>query len=119
MITIANFETAESAHLFRMFLQARGIEASLLDEHLVQLCWHYSVAIGGVRVVLHDPDDRDEAIAAREEYFAAISSNPSLVAIVRGWPIVLLLSWFMGGPLLVFGRKHLNGPATQDGPLPG
>jgi hypothetical protein len=33
MTTIASFPTPEDAHLFRAFLESRGIEGVLLDEH--------------------------------------------------------------------------------------
>ncbi len=107
METIASFETAETAHLFRTYLESMGIRASLLDEHVVQLFWHYSQAIGGVRVVVHDPDDIPAALEARREFRAAVTSGPSIVTTVRAWPVVLLLSWWIGGPFPIFGRKRV------------
>ncbi len=105
MHTIARFQTPEEAHLFRSFLEAREIPAYVFDEHMVQLCWHYSNAIGGVRVVVSG-DDFEEASQALEEYRGAIRSGPSMVASVRGWPVVLLLSIFLGMPVLLFGRSR-------------
>lgn len=107
MNVIAQFDSPEDAHLFKMFLGSRGIESIVLDENVAQLCWHYRQATGGVRVVLNDPEDFPEAEEARAEYFNAINESPSLVTEVKWWPIVLLLSWAVGGPLLVFGRRAI------------
>jgi hypothetical protein len=104
MTTVATFTVAEDAHLFRSFLESRGIEAHVLDENMVQLFWHYSNALGGVRVVV-DELDVEEARAAYQEYMAALREGPYPVAPVRGWPVVIVLSIAMGIPLLIFGRS--------------
>jgi len=56
MITIATFSKPEEAHLFRMRLEAGGIPAFVQDEHLIQMNWLYSNAIGGVRVQIFEED---------------------------------------------------------------
>ena len=56
MTTIATFTTPEDAHLFRAYLGDLGIEASLKDEHFIQLFCYYSNTIGGVRIVVDDAD---------------------------------------------------------------
>ena len=103
MTTVATFTTPEDAHLFRMFLESRGIRGVLLDEYFVQLFWNYSNAIGGVRLVVED-EDRDDATAAYQEYMEALRSGPYPLQTVRGWPAVVLLSILVGAPLIVFGR---------------
>ena len=108
MKTIARFDAPEDAYLFRAFLDARGVDSSVLDEHVAQLFWHYRAATGGVRVVVHDEDDVPAAEEARREYFETINAKPSVTSEVRWWPIVLLLSWAVGGPLLLFGRRYLH-----------
>lgn len=108
MQTIARFDAPEDAYLFRAFLDSRGIQASVLDEHVAQLCWHYRAATGGVRVVIHDEEDVPEAEVARQEYFQSINAQPSVTSEVRWWPIILLLSWVVGGPLLLFGRRAIR-----------
>ena len=69
MKTIARFDAPEDAYLFRAFLDAQGVDASVLDENVAQLFWHYRAATGGVRVVIHDEDDLSAAEEARREYF--------------------------------------------------
>lgn len=108
MTTIATFVTAEDAHLFRMFLESREIEARVLDEYLVQVCWHYSNAIGGVRVAVMD-EDANEAAELYQEYMEALRDGPYPLRAVRAWPLVVLLSLAVGAPLILFGRI-LNKP---------
>lgn len=103
MTTIATFTTAEDAHLFRMFLGSRGIEARVLDEYLVQLCWHYSNAIGGVRVSVAD-DEEEVATTIYQEYMDAIRKGPYPSRPVRAWPLMLVLSIAFGAPLIIFER---------------
>ena len=56
MVTIAQFGKPEEAHLLRLRLGAAGIDAHVLDENLVQWYWYYTLAIGGVRVQVHEED---------------------------------------------------------------
>lgn len=103
MTTIATFPTPEDAHLFRAFLGANEIDASVLDEHFVQLFWSYSNSIGGVRVVVGDPDAEDANNLYRT-YMEALRTGPYPLHPVRAWPIVLLLSLMLGAPCILFGR---------------
>ena len=115
MTTIATFTTPEDAHLFRAYLGAQGIEGFLLDEYLVQLFWYYSNAIGGVRVVVDDAD-AEAATKAYETYMAALRTGPYPLNPVRAWPVVFLMSLFVGIPLILFGRHKRRGPATSNPP---
>ena len=104
MTIIATFPTPEDAHLFRAFLESRGMEGFLLDEYVTQLFWHYSNAIGGVRFAVHD-DDADDAVVIYQEYMTSLRAGPYPVEPVRGWPLVILLSLVVGAPFLIFGRR--------------
>jgi rubredoxin len=70
--TIATFSKPEEAHLFRTRLEAVGIPAFVQDEHIIQMDWLWSNALGGVRVQIAD-DDLGEA----REFLAADSPQPS------------------------------------------
>lgn len=107
MTTIATFTVPEEAHLFRTFLESRGIEGFVLDENFVQLFWHYSNAIGGVRLTVDD-EDAEDAAAAYHEYITALGTGPYPERPVRVWPAVALISLIIGAPLLLFGRRHAN-----------
>ena len=104
MTTIATFTVPEDAHLFRTFLASRGIEGFVLDENFVQMAWHYSNAIGGVRVAVDD-DDAAEAAGLYQEYSGALRQGPYPMAPARAWPVVALVSILVGIPLLIFGRR--------------
>ncbi len=104
MTTIATFLTPEDAHLFRAYLESRGIEGFLLDEYVVQLFWIYSNTIGGVRVAVNETD-ADAATSAYESYMAALREGPYPLQPVRAWPVVLVLSLILSVPFLLFGRK--------------
>lgn len=104
MRTIARFQQAEDAHLLRSLLGSRGVEAGVLDEHLIQIAWTYSDAIGGVRVVVADSQS-DEAVEVYREYLDALVENPRPVTVARAWPMVLLMYFTLGVPALIFGRR--------------
>ena len=57
--------------MFRTRLEAVGIEAFVQDEHVVQLYWLYSNAIGGVRVQIADED-----VESAREFVAADVPQP-------------------------------------------
>ncbi|HEY8991281.1 MAG TPA: hypothetical protein VIM46_04850 [Luteolibacter sp.] len=107
MQTLARFDAPEDAYLFRAFLESRGIAATVLDEYVAQLFWHYRNAVGGVRVVAGDDEDAAALEAATLEYFRTLRAGPEPEVNVRCWPLVLLLSWAVGMPLVLFGRKAL------------
>ena len=71
----------------------------------MQVAWHYSNAIGGVRVVVHDQDAID-ANNATHEYFRELRAEPRPIAAPRIWPVVMLVSLFTGLPTLMFGRNE-------------
>jgi hypothetical protein len=50
LVTAASFLHPWQAHLFRMRLEAEGIEAVIADEHLVSIDWPMAMALGGVKV---------------------------------------------------------------------
>ncbi|RYD21873.1 MAG: hypothetical protein EOP88_09865 [Verrucomicrobiaceae bacterium] len=105
MKTIASFTTPEDAHLFRAFLGSRGIQAHLLDEYFVQLFWHYSNTIGGVRVAVEE-EDAETAAAIHQEYMASLREGPYPLQPVRAWPTVILVSLLVGVPMILFGRRQ-------------
>jgi len=107
MKTIARFEVPEEAHLFSAFLESSGISSYVWDENFVQWCWYYSNAVGGVRVVVDEPDF-ERSTKEYEDYTKAIVAEPRSVSVARSWPLVLVLSFFAGAPMLVFGRRHLG-----------
>ena len=107
MTTICHFRVPEDAYLFRSYLINRGIDAHILDEHVVQIAWHYSNAIGGVRVVVHDHDAL-EADKVTHEYLRELRAEAQPTAAPRFWPVVMLVSLWLGVPALIFGRNKVE-----------
>lgn len=103
MKVIARFDAPEHAYLFRSFLASRGISVAVLDENMAQWFWICRSATGGVRVVLDDPADFHTAEAAKEEYFASISTEPEEEVVA--WPVAAAVSLFMGVPMPIFGKR--------------
>jgi hypothetical protein len=60
-ITVATFDTSPEAHIAMGRLKAEGIECHLADEHLVQIDWLYSIAVGGIKLQVL-PQQVDEAL---------------------------------------------------------
>ncbi|HSI61706.1 MAG TPA: DUF2007 domain-containing protein [Candidatus Saccharimonadia bacterium] len=61
VITIATFAKPEEAHLGRLRLERDGIPAYVADEHVLQLDWKLTNALGGVRLMVAE-DDVEEAL---------------------------------------------------------
>jgi Putative prokaryotic signal transducing protein len=107
MITLATFQLAEDAHLFRSYLESQGIQGFLENENISQLFWQYSAASGGVRMTVAE-EDLEAAALLYQEYMAGLRAGPDTVRPVRAWPLVLLLSMVVGYPLMIFGRRALK-----------
>ena len=61
-VTIATYDKVTDAHIALGRLAAEGIEAQLFDDHLVQMDWLYSIAVGGIKLRV----SRGDAKTARE-----------------------------------------------------
>ncbi|MBG7608329.1 MAG: DUF2007 domain-containing protein [Verrucomicrobia bacterium] len=104
MVTVARFYKGEEAYLFRSFLESEGISAHVFDEHVPQIHWLYTNAIGGIRVVVDD-EDLDTAADLYKEYWERVATGDAVVGDVKAWPAVLLISIIVGMPFLLFGRR--------------
>jgi hypothetical protein len=71
-VTVARFPTPHEAHLARLRLEASGIEAFVVDEHVNSLMPLYGPAVGYVKLQVAG----DDAEAARE----ALSAEPGAAA---------------------------------------
>ncbi len=104
METIARFYKGEDAHLFRSYLESEGIVAHVLDEYTPQVNWAYTHVIGGIRVTAA-PEDAEEARRIFEEYEERTTAGEPAVGDVKAWPFALLVTFLIGVPLMIFGRK--------------
>jgi hypothetical protein len=76
---VAAFQTAPEAEAARVYLDAEGIEARLTDDATAGWFWHYSNAIGGVKVVVAERD-----FSAAKALLDGVSSAPRPVAVATG-----------------------------------
>ncbi len=54
VVCIATYAKPEEAHLARLHLEAEGVPAFLADEHVVQMDWALTNAVGGVRLMVEE-----------------------------------------------------------------
>lgn len=67
MKAVARFTEPYLAHIVKGRLEADGIDAKVVDEHIVQMNWLYSFAVGGVKVQVQESDlDRARTILKRD-----------------------------------------------------
>ena len=108
METIARFYKVEEAYLFRSFLDSEGITAHVFDEHTPQIHWFWTQLIGGVRVVV-EKEDAPQAVKLYLKYEETVNAAPLVVGDVKAWPVVLVVSFIVGVPLFLLGRKNAIG----------
>jgi len=77
--TVASFPDAVAAHLARVRLEQRGIEAFVLDEQIVTANPFYAGAVGGVRLAVA-PGDAQAAADVLAERPAPRERRPSCPA---------------------------------------
>jgi len=56
LVNIASFHTPESAEVARLALEAESIEAFVADNHTISVLPWYTIAIGGVRILVSESD---------------------------------------------------------------
>ena len=74
MVPVRTFDNMVDAHIALGRLQADGIEAHLMDENLVQADWLYSIAVGGIKLLVAAPD------LARAQAMLAVDHSAELEA---------------------------------------
>ena len=91
-VTVAAYQDALEAHLVLNLLDEHGIHGLLQDENLSQIGWHFTRAIGGVKVCVPQSDFKNAAeLIAQQEGQAAEargkeSSEEKLARIQQGNP---------------------------------
>jgi ssDNA-binding Zn-finger/Zn-ribbon topoisomerase 1 len=56
LVTVATYSYPLEAHLHRAKLESEGIDSVVVDEHIVNANWLYSIAVGGVRLQVKESD---------------------------------------------------------------
>jgi len=110
LVVVRRFRDPWTAALARAHLDAAGIEAVLLDEHIVAQNWLYSNAVGGVRLCV----DQGSADAARE-LLAGVDVTPtrprSVLTKAAVFSLIVLapLTLVLGAIALVIERRSRDG----------
>ena len=76
LVTLASYRDVIEANVVRSRLESEGIPCFLADEHLVQMNWLYSDAIGGVKLQVVESDV--------EEAMRILRGNPELAGFGLG-----------------------------------
>jgi hypothetical protein len=116
IVSIATFAKPEEAHLGRLRLERDGIPAYVADEHVLQLDWALTNAVGGVRLMVSE-DNVEEALAVLKAEpvcteAAAINSmtcprcENAQPEFYLGPRRLGVLGLIIGLPLLFFTRWH-------------
>lgn len=74
-ITIATYDKVTDAHIALGRLSAEGIEAQLFDDHLVQMDWLYSIAVGGIKLRVARGDARAAREVLETDYSAVLDES--------------------------------------------
>ena len=56
LILVKTFSTPHEAHLYKAKLEIAGIQCFLHDENSVGLEMGYSIALGGIKLMIHEKD---------------------------------------------------------------
>ena len=74
-VTIATYDKVTDAHIALGRLSAEGIEAQLFDDHLVQMDWLYSIAVGGIKLRVSRGDARAARQVLETDYSAVLDED--------------------------------------------
>ena len=59
LVTAGIYETSPEAHLARAHLEAEGIDAVVVDEHIADYNLFYGRTMGGIRLLVREEDAAD------------------------------------------------------------
>ena len=67
-VVIATYNHPAEAHIAKTKLESEGVEAFVLDEHMASINWHYTLAIGGVRLQVSREDEKRAREILNQEF---------------------------------------------------
>ena len=119
-VTVASFETAPAAWIFRNRLADLGLNSIVVDEHTVNIYWLYSNAIGGAKVQIPESEVAEftSALAGQDEFrFPNINNDltdnltscpqcHSIEIHVTKWPkrLIFLIWLIIGFPIPIYAE---------------
>ncbi|MDO6705516.1 DUF2007 domain-containing protein [Photobacterium sp. 1_MG-2023] len=83
MKVVARFSFPHEAHIAKASLEAAGIESVIADEHTINAQWLYSDAIGGVRLMVTEPDQQEAIAILATDFSTAVEQGTALSDEIR------------------------------------
>lgn len=77
-IIIARYDGMPEAHIAMGRLEAECIEAWLADEHMVQTDWLYSIAVGGIKLLVASRDAQRASKILATDYSERLDGKESI-----------------------------------------
>ena len=74
-VTVATYDKPTDAHIALGRLSAEGIEAQIFDDHMVQMDWLYSIALGGVKLRVSRGDEKAARAVLETDYSQALEET--------------------------------------------
>jgi|SRR5690625_487052 len=112
MKIIASYSKPEDAHLAASFLNGNGIFATIRDEHIVNLNWFYSNAVGGVKVEVSEYDFEEALellrLSKKEKGFIVCPHCGSGNVRIRELNLITGICLAIGGFILPIGSKNVD-----------
>ncbi len=125
LLTVARYEWRMDALLGRCRLESCGIRTHLADQWTTSICWHYTKALGGIRLQVNS-EDAEDAVAVLQEppqeveepvaTKGELQADRLLRAAVFGtvaFPVMIYALWlllnavFLGGPWIKRERRQI------------
>jgi len=75
LVTVATYDKPTDAYIALGRLTAEGIEAQLFDDHMVQMDWLYSIALGGVKLRVTRGDEKAARAVLETDYSQALEET--------------------------------------------
>ena len=72
-VTVATYDKVTDAHIALGRLSAEGIEGQLFDDHMVQMDWMYSIALGGIKLRVSRGDEQAARAVLATDYSASLN----------------------------------------------
>ncbi|MDJ0575982.1 MAG: DUF2007 domain-containing protein [Xenococcaceae cyanobacterium MO_234.B1] len=76
LVVIATFNNSYEASLTQEILKTQGIESWFQDEATVNLAWHLTIAVGGIKLFVREQDEQ-LARTILDEYQASLNEETS------------------------------------------
>jgi hypothetical protein len=126
LVMVGSFTGIGEAEVARGMLESEGIHAVLENSHLVSMVWHYSQAVGGIRLMVPftDAERARTLLGLSEPIVEPVDEDtraPGDVMIERAWKSTII--GFIGLPpalhlwalWLLRGAYAAGGPRTERG----